>query len=68
MSGDAIDRVKDAQLKARQWDDCRRELMILETQVISHGLVLTGAGDLPMHTDLDWILASIETIDQESLR
>ena len=68
MSGDAIDHVKDARLKGRAWDDARRELTILETQLATHGLALQVQGLIPMHTESEWILASIENIDMDSLR
>lgn len=68
MSGDAIDHVKDALEKGRGWDDARRELMILETQLATHGLALQQAGLIPMHTDPEWILTCIENIESESLR
>ncbi len=68
MSGDAIDMVKDAQIKAREWDDSRREIMILENQLATHGLALQVAGVIPMHTDSDWIFQSIEGLNPESLR
>lgn len=68
MSGDAIDMAKDALFKARQWDDSRRELVILETQVAAHGLALQVQGIIPMHTESEWILGSVAAIDLESLR
>lgn len=68
MSGDAIDHARDAQLKAREWDDSRRERMILESQVAAHGMVLQSAGIIPPHTDPEWVFESIEAIDFESLR
>ena len=68
MSGDAIDHVKDAVSKARQWDDARRESMVLETQVMSYGLAMQVAGIIPMHTDCEWILGNLEQVNQESLR
>lgn len=68
MSGDAIDQVKDAQTKGREWDDSRREMKILETQLAGHGLALQTAGRIPMYTDPEWLLFSLEGIDTESLR
>lgn len=68
MSGDAIDQVKDAQTKGREWDDTRREIMILETQLAAHGLALQTQGVIPMHTDSEWIFQSIENLNPESLR
>lgn len=68
MSGDAIDQVKDAQAKARQWDDARRELVILEVQLSQHGMGMQESGIIPMHTDPEWILACIDGVDAESLR
>ena len=68
MSGDAIDMVRDAQFKAKHWDDSRRELMIVETQMATHGIALQQQGIIPMHTDPEWILASIVGLDPESLR
>jgi len=68
LSGDAIDQLKDAQTKAREWDDNRRESMILETQLAAHGLALQVQGVIPMHTESEWIFQSIERIDPESLR
>ncbi|KKL59212.1 hypothetical protein LCGC14_2217610 [marine sediment metagenome] len=68
MSGDAIDNVKDAQIKAREWDDSRHELAVLETQVGQHGLALQSGGIIPMQTDPGWLLESFENIDLESLR
>jgi len=68
MSGDAIDQVKDAQVKAREWDDTRREIMILETQLAAHGLAMQVAGHIPMHTESEWIFQSLEHLDTESLR
>ena len=68
MSGDAIDHMKDAQMKWREWDDSRRQLVVLETQLATHGLALQQAGLIPMHTDPEWIMESIEEIDVESLR
>ncbi len=68
MSGDAIDHVKDAKFTAQHWDDARRELMIVETQLAAHGLALQTAGIIPMHTDPEWILACVEGVNTESLR
>jgi len=68
MSGDAIDQARDAQFKAKHWEDSRRELTIVENQVATHGLALQIAGIIPMHTDSEWLTEAMSQIDLESLR
>ncbi len=68
MSGDAIDQVRDAQLQARAWDDARRELVVIETRLIAHGLAMQTIGVIPLHNEPEELLDKFELIDLESLR
>jgi len=68
MSGDAIDHHRDALEKGRAWDDSRRETETMSVQLMAMGLSLQAMGLIPQHTDPEWLLTSIEQVDEESLR
>jgi len=68
MSEDARRELEDAKGIAREWDDHRRVTTVRANQLAAKGMALQQAGLIPLHTDPEWILESLEQAPMESLR
>jgi len=68
MPQNVQESIEDALKIGRAWDDCRREMMVRETQLRGVGSSLQLAGIIPTHDDAEWILESLEASPLESLR
>ncbi len=68
MSEDATFQIEEWLVGYSIYDSNLREQAVRENQLIARGLALQTMGVIPMHNDLEWIDAAVQSVPMESLR